>query len=992
MVFPLVLTQAMGSPSLEENSQENSTSTDLSEIYFPSKIGVVTDSYQSTKNQTTIFYIKDIHCNLEGQLNISKMIEELSKKQRIQLVLVEGAQGKVQTDLLGCFPDSKIRKKVSRKFLAKGFISGCEYLAISKFNKIPIHIYGIEDEQLYLKNYYFFKEVYEKASDTNQFMNVSKIFIQRLKRKVFNKKLLKVDHDWKEYQEGKLALVKFVKTLSREEWNNRASPNLVKLLKILSVINQKNPSLLEKEHRSFIQRLSQILSADQTQVLIKLILKKRLSKISDEEYFSRLKNILPSNHITRLRNQFSVLFGVFDLHRFLKEKSEKLALELEDAVDLLFERLAKTEEEKNLLNLSLKLETLEKALTLTLSRKEFEKEGQNFDLDQFIQHLESLYKKQSDNFSVNKIDFLWMKKMKGLVESGKSFYRLALKREDQMVQNALQKIKEEGVQKAILIAGGFHSQGLMEKLKKRGISCIAIMPILKKRDEGHLYLERMLSQNINLKFIQNFSISSLSVLDLLSDTASNDDDRTEFLRSFFHYMVTFYGADSLDDEETVIHRWRQQVIALHSELLLDFNQVVESLLFLAKTIALGQREIVHVLKDSLGNQKKMLQMKVILSFLYREQLSVYDEIKLKIDHPSLIAYMTQLEESHYITNRFGVWEVSDDTRNDRDSTDVSATADLLGEDNILAESDSGMGVAYRINEGRAISERERLEEVFSILSNFCKAKPRIPWIQIQTDHRGKYLYFCGSRILSITPKTFLRDAAVSFFIRDADHVEIRKGGVSYILGTTGTMDILEDDISTVSHAKTLLRRQVQRLRLIHEDKIQIRNYWEAFCRYFQDKASEGSPYRHAIVAFFIDEILKNLSRQAPPEILGYALVVLDQLREKILELVTEKEEEGNFENQASFRYVIRFCGYSLLGYTQYRFFIPMESLDQTIAPITQVTATLLESLLNEPQIARTSSVAEMAVAELGRGRANFFQSAQRGLMERRSSSILEQAA
>ncbi|GAG50829.1 unnamed protein product, partial [marine sediment metagenome] len=63
-----------------------------------------------------------------------------------------------------------------------------------------------------------------------------------------------------------------------------------------------------------------------------------------------------------------------------------------------------------------------------------------------------------------------------LLPSLKKFYQVAEKREDALLENTLKKMNEKKLKICVLISGGFHTEGLIERFKDRNISYFVVAP------------------------------------------------------------------------------------------------------------------------------------------------------------------------------------------------------------------------------------------------------------------------------------------------------------------------------------------------------------------------------------------------------------------------------------------------------------------------------------------------------------------------------------
>ena len=59
-----------------------------------------------------------------------------------------------------------------------------------------------------------------------------------------------------------------------------------------------------------------------------------------------------------------------------------------------------------------------------------------------------------------------------------NFYGIAITREDFMMKNALRRMRETNQTKAVLITGGFHTEGFKQKIMDSGSSYISVTPAI----------------------------------------------------------------------------------------------------------------------------------------------------------------------------------------------------------------------------------------------------------------------------------------------------------------------------------------------------------------------------------------------------------------------------------------------------------------------------------------------------------------------------------
>ncbi len=169
----------------------------------------------------------------------------------------------------------------------------------------------------------------------------------------------------------------------------------------------------------------------------------------------------------------------------------ELNVEIQTLAFALKQSYAETVLEKRLLEMEEFLFLLERGLNLELTRKESER---------FKEIVQKLNTHDTDVFLIEeskKLRLKWNTRLcfqdsiSKFSENIMDFYRTAAQRDPYFVKQLLRKARETGAEKAILITGGFHREGILEKLKEKNISHIVITPTISETTEREDYLNVM---------------------------------------------------------------------------------------------------------------------------------------------------------------------------------------------------------------------------------------------------------------------------------------------------------------------------------------------------------------------------------------------------------------------------------------------------------------------------------------------------------------------
>lgn len=118
-------------------------------LHIPSKLGQVTSQWSPIKKHAPhVLLVQDLHVNEGVQRNIAAILKQLANR-RYLTVFVEGAHGSFDVAPLRNLPTTA-RREVIQSFLEEARITGAEIAAVESKN--PMHLWGIDDKNLYLAN------------------------------------------------------------------------------------------------------------------------------------------------------------------------------------------------------------------------------------------------------------------------------------------------------------------------------------------------------------------------------------------------------------------------------------------------------------------------------------------------------------------------------------------------------------------------------------------------------------------------------------------------------------------------------------------------------------------------------------------------------------------------------------------------------------------------------------------------------------------------
>jgi len=356
------------------------------DICIPENFGTIVKKFlpKSRVNNKFIIHIQDAHCNYEAQHNIAKMLELLARDYQVGLVAVEGAVGDMDLGRFGKLTDEESKKRAADLFVKQGIVTGPEYLQITKYNELPFGLYGVEDGQLYVKNFMSFRDTMSRSAETKYFTTEIKKIAEQLKEKIYSEELQTLIKQIQAYSRNKLPLRDYIEWLAGKiVIDARQDPNLSILLQSVRIEKQLDFKQVEKERELLIRDMEDNAPQEDFAELVKKTMKYKLGKLSSADYYGYLGQLLK----TRSENykQLEKYIQLVKLNEGLDQREffRELARAEEEAKANCF----RNDLERELDRLCRKIDILDKLFQLQLRREDldfFKNNKEEFSADSLV--------------------------------------------------------------------------------------------------------------------------------------------------------------------------------------------------------------------------------------------------------------------------------------------------------------------------------------------------------------------------------------------------------------------------------------------------------------------------------------------------------------------------------------------------------------------------------------------------------------------------------
>jgi hypothetical protein len=414
----------------------------------------VSESIKSQNNKTVIF-IQDIHLNSEAQENISHVLKFLIENKKIDIVALEGAFQPISYLKLSQFPYQASVKAVADYLIEKKKISGSVYSGfLANPASLPDFV-GVDDLLAYEANVKAFQDSNLLQPDIKTKIELQKMAINKQKEMLFNSDLLEFDRLNGQFKDQAISMGDYLEQL--ENKNNFYSPHLKLYLSAWKIEKALDFKKIDQEKNALFKNLMSKLDNLESSQLLAHASNYRLGNINHEDFYSFLKNLCELHGTNfNLQSHFNSYVQYLSLSASIN--SEELFRDLAKLEKNLFASMARTSIEKDLVRKSEKLYLTTKLLNFSLSSTDWQN-----------------YKKNKSEFTDEGL---------GLnLKPFEEFYDLAEKRDSKMAENLIQAMEKKKSNTAVLVAGGFHSEGIVNTLNRQGISMVLFSPQLSKVDE-----------------------------------------------------------------------------------------------------------------------------------------------------------------------------------------------------------------------------------------------------------------------------------------------------------------------------------------------------------------------------------------------------------------------------------------------------------------------------------------------------------------------------
>ncbi|MFH1715473.1 MAG: nucleoside-diphosphate kinase [Elusimicrobiota bacterium] len=448
-------------------------------------IGSVSERFQG-KTDDTVILIQDLHCNSVVQKNISDILSYIKNVygDKFNRISVEGSWGEPDTSILGSVPKGYgIKESLIDDLIGRGLITGAEKFAIE--NPGEVLLAGIEDRNIYLKNFSALCDAGKYQGRAIDAINIIKNYLEEDTKKLYAKDLTNLIGIKKRYEEGKIGLNEYLKYLEDESKRVNIDLNNFKEIKKLLKVYEKGEEFRGVSNMTLIQRdafvveksLNKYLSDDESVKLEEYRLRKSARYYDYLLLLIRNKNIIIGNIYPKLERYLSYIELSSGINAaVVLDERHRLEYGLETT-------MAGNKKIENIVYLNYFTNLLKGFIANEITSNQVERFNAN--MDEFMRDLSIYLESKGSDYDGILIN------INNTLSAMRNFYKYADIRNSVLVKNLLK--KSNGLD--VVLAGGYHTNGMGNELRARGISYMVITPGICDAELDDNYKKRLKAQS-----------------------------------------------------------------------------------------------------------------------------------------------------------------------------------------------------------------------------------------------------------------------------------------------------------------------------------------------------------------------------------------------------------------------------------------------------------------------------------------------------------------
>ncbi|MFH1665813.1 MAG: hypothetical protein ABIA77_06690, partial [Candidatus Omnitrophota bacterium] len=437
----------------------------------------ITKAVEETNSPRMIINIKDAHDNYGAQTSIVDVLENLLVNYDIRFVGIEGSEGYIDTSIISAFPDDAVRGMTADHLMREGKISAGEFFAAT--SNTPITLYGIDDSELYVKNYNSFLNLLEFKKENLGKIDALRRALYALEDHVFSEDLKSLNHNSILNNTGQLSFTKRWDCIKEVGLKYGIKPdeypNISALMTAVELEKKIDYDATNLERDELLDLLTKRLKREPLEKLVLKSLAFKLGRISKSQFYTYLLFAADEGNVDKSLYPNLVEFCDY-VNIYEAIDIACLMDEIDEYECHIREKLYRDPVERELTKLLKDTEILHNLYAVRLTSGQLKYLMSHMDelkWEIFLDFLKKEYGKYNlalpGELAGSALVFERLPK-------AITFYEAATARNREMVNNTIEMMKKNNVDVAAVITGGFHTRGITDILRSEETSYLILLP------------------------------------------------------------------------------------------------------------------------------------------------------------------------------------------------------------------------------------------------------------------------------------------------------------------------------------------------------------------------------------------------------------------------------------------------------------------------------------------------------------------------------------
>ncbi|MBN1587160.1 MAG: FAD-binding protein, partial [Candidatus Omnitrophica bacterium] len=536
---------------------------DPASVDLPAELGRVVERQIFPGSSQVVVYIQDVHAHPEAQENIAQILKYLNQAHGVKQVALEGSAGPILTFFFSSIPDGGVRQRWAEQALNQAIITGPEKASIAW--QLPLDLYGVENREQYIEDYLYFRQMHTVPAEWVADMEALSAQVEAIQEATLSPKALELLRAIAGRATAEGSMTEYVRLLSGLAGAmgldlESQYPAVWAFAQVQKLQPELEAALYKEETRSLLARLIKARAGEEgVQDLMKAAAGAAGGRLAAGELAVVLQDWIAEEGLAP--SEYPQILKAAEFHR-LSEKlqPEQVLAQSQELEARVLAGLLRSEEEQQVYalgqNVGLLMSVLEGDAAPEEWRKYQEKRAQ-LDPGQLCKTAETLAQRCGVELSKTVCEQA-LTAWKSWADGAEGFYQVAEARNESLVSNTLAWMKEGD---AVLLTGGFHTEGITELLARRGISYVVVAPRVTQFAGPDLYLERMLAYDVGAAKPQNTFASvaradSLATMHLLAANPALDPEGfAGIIRQQAEVVLEMFGELSQTQRAIRLREW-----------------------------------------------------------------------------------------------------------------------------------------------------------------------------------------------------------------------------------------------------------------------------------------------------------------------------------------------------------------------------------------------------------------------------------------------------